>query len=64
MIPKNGIDYAFLFTLRESRSTSDSALFRLRRTIGYYGFTLDVWALKPSDFYNVEVDARKINLFK
>jgi hypothetical protein len=22
--------------------------------VGYYGFTLDAWSLKPSDFCNVE----------
>jgi hypothetical protein len=52
---KNEIDFALLFTLRESRRTSDPALFRLRRTVGYYGFTLDAWPLKPSGFCNVEV---------
>jgi hypothetical protein len=53
---KDGVDFALLFTLRESRRTSDSALFRLRRTVGYYGFTLDALTLKPSDFCNVGVN--------
>jgi hypothetical protein len=27
--------------------------------VNYYGFTLDAWALKPSDFCNIEVKIAK-----
>ena len=56
MYSKDGFYFALLFTLLESLRTSDSALFRLRRTVGYYGFTLDAWTLKPSGFCNVGVN--------
>ena len=58
---KDGIDFAILFTLRESRRTSDPVLFPPRRD----SFTLDACcseaeipspgALKPSSFCNVGV---------
>jgi hypothetical protein len=51
-----------LFTLRESRRTSDPALFRLRRTVGHYGFTRDAWTLKPTDVCNVGVKSRRMSV--
>ncbi len=57
---KDGVDVAMLFTLRESRRTSDPVLFRQRRTVNdpsEEDFTLDALALKPSDFCNVRVVA-------
>ncbi len=53
MNSKDEIDFAMLFTLWERRRTSDSVLFRQRRTVKYYDFTLDAWNLKPSDVCNV-----------
>ena len=57
MDSKEGIDFAMLFTLRESRRTSDPVLSRDRGSLAYYNFTLDALALKPSDFCNVKVKA-------
>jgi len=53
---KDGIDFAMLFTLREGRRISDPVLFRRRRTVADYSFTLDALVLKPSGFYNVRVN--------
>ena len=50
---EDGVYFAVLFTLRESRRTSDPVLFRLRRTSADYNITLDALALKPSGFCNV-----------
>ena len=53
---KDGVDFAMLFPLRESRRTSDPALSRDRGpAIPRDSFTLDVLTLKPSDFCNVGV---------
>ena len=55
---KDGVDFAMLFTLRESRRTSDPVLFHRRRTVAdppEAGFTLDALALKPSGFCNIKV---------
>jgi hypothetical protein len=53
MYSKDSVQFALLFTLWENRRTSDSSLFRLRRKVGKYDFTLDALTLKPSDFCNV-----------
>ena len=51
---KDGIDFAMLFTQRESRRTSDPvALADQGIAVGNYSFTLDALTLKPSNFCNV-----------
>ena len=45
---KDGVDFAILFTLRESRRTSDPVLFRPMRMVNYYNFTLDASRLAGS----------------
>jgi hypothetical protein len=63
---KDGIDFAILFTLRESRRTSDPVPPGRDQGIaaGIYSFTLDALTLKPSDFCNVGVENRSIQVFK
>ena len=51
---RDGVDFALLFTLRESRRTSDPVLSGI--AVAYYSFTRDALALKPSGFCNVGVD--------
>ena len=50
---KDEVDFAMLFTLRESRRTSDPVLSKL--AVIDYSVTIDALALKPSDFCNDRV---------
>ena len=52
---KDGIDFAMLFTQRESRRTSDPVPPGRDQgiAVGNYSFTLDALTLKPSNFCNV-----------
>jgi hypothetical protein len=61
----DGVDFAILFTLRESRRTSDPSLFRRRRTVSYppqEDFTLDALTLKPSGFCNLGVTVMPVEV--
>jgi hypothetical protein len=63
---KDGINFAMLFTLRESLRASFLPPGRDCQGIalGNYSFTLDALTLKPSDFCNVGVENRSIQVFK
>jgi len=54
----DGIDFAILFTLRESQRTSDPVPPGRDQgiAVGNYSFTLDALTLKPSGFCNVGVN--------
>jgi hypothetical protein len=53
---KDETDFAMLFTLKTTRKAGGLQILRSQGiAVGNYGFTLDVWTLKPSGFCDVVV---------